>query len=425
MKSLQTWWSSGACRAVVLLALAGLGACGSLPDDGPSSRSVPREASQKIPAGPVEDGGRYALVDLTFVVSQTIAAHPPEPLAGLAGYSSTEPTNLIREGDQLSVAVFEPGGNGLFSSAVGQSAQGGTPAPSVSDSKSAAPTPEKEGGGGGGGTSAESLALVVSDDGFLQLPFAGNLYVAGLTPMQASLVIQRKLNGRAIDPQVTVAVVSSPGNSVSVLGEVQKPGRFQLAVHNDRLLDVLAQAGGPAKPIPDLAIGIYRADKYAEIPLPLLINDPAQNIRLAPADRLLVLDRPRTYSTFGALLQNNSQPMLDNPVTLADAISKGGGLDTNSANNSMVLLFRFERQEVANALGVTLPAAAKGIPIVYRVNLRRSEDLFVANTLYVQPGDMIYVARSDAAEAKKFFDLVNSVTQIGYNARVVTSGATP
>jgi polysaccharide export outer membrane protein len=405
--------------AAALLVAAGLAGCASLPHDGPSTPSVRREASQKIPAGPVEAGGRYALVDLTYAVTQVIATNPPAPLAGLGGASSDARNDLIGEGDQLSVSVFEPGANGLFGSAVAQASQGRSEIPLKPDSGSTA------GANPAGTGSSETLpALEVDINGDLLVPFAGQIHVAGLTAADAATAIRKALHGRAIDPQVTVAVITSRANSVSVLGEVRQPGRFLLATHDDRLLDLLAQAGGPIKPAPDLALAIYRGTNSVEVPLSLLMEDPHQNIRLAPEDRIVVLDRPRTYSTFGAIMQNGNVPMLDSRITLADALAKGGGLNTFSANGKEVLLFRFERPEVAKALGVTLPPAAKGVPIVYKLNFRESEGMFVANNFDIQPEDMVYVPVSDITEAKKFFDLVNSVTQIGYNARI-TTGATP
>jgi len=399
--------SKASRSAAALLLAAGLAGCGTLPHDGPSSRSAPRDAAR--------EGARYALVDLTYAATQMIAAHPAPALAGLLNESSTARSDLIAAGDRLTVSVFEPGVNGLFSTVMSAAAQGGPAPPTVSipalSPGAQAPV---------NGVSSQALPLVVGSDGFLRVPFADKVRVAGLTPEQAATAIQQALRGRAVDPQVTVAVVSSRASSVSVVGEVRTPGRFQLAPYNDRLLDLLAEAGGPAKSVPDLAIMVYRGDKSAEAPLSLLMSDPAQNIRLAPEDRILLLHRPRKYSTFGAFLKNDQIAMEDDRLTLADAISKAGGLDTRSADGASVLLFRFERPEVAQALGVTLPPTAKGVPVIYRLNFLKPESMFVAGSFNMEPSDLLYVSRSDITEIKKFFDLVNSVTQIGYNVRITT-----
>jgi hypothetical protein len=50
--------------------------------------------------------------------------------------------------------------------------------------------------------------------------------------------------------------------------------------------------------------------------------------------------------------------------------------------------------------------------------MRNPESMFVANNFNVQSGDILYVPRSDFSEVQKFFTLVNSVTQIGYNVQV-------
>jgi polysaccharide export outer membrane protein len=371
---------------LAVLLLAALAGCSTFPEDGPSSRSVPHEASQ-TPA-------KYALVDLDYSVSQTVAAHPPQPLLSLAGQSSALPTDEIAEGDVLTVSIFESTGGGLFSSS--------TAGPGATAS----------------GASQSTLpGMTVDPQGNLSVPYAGLLQVAGLTPLEASKVIARALSKRTINPQVTVTVVSSNANSVTIIGEVHTPGRFLLTPHNDRLVDVLATAGGPTKNSADLLVVVGRGARFSEIQLSDLMANPSENIRLAPHDQVRVLDKTRKYSTFGALRAVSQTPIEDDNVTLADAISRAGGLDTNTANASWVLVFRFERPEIATALNVTLPQAAKGVPIVYRLDLRKPDRLFVAQSFDIRADDMIYVPRSDISEAKKFFDFVNDITQIGYNLR--------
>ena len=218
-----------------------------------------------------------------------------------------------------------------------------------------------------------------------------------------------------------MTVLDSRANSVTIIGEVRNAGHFLLSSHNDRLIDVLASAGGPTKPPADLAVIVYRGGRYVEASLAALMAYPDQNIRLAPGDQVRVVDRPRKYSTFGALGHDSQNLIEDDSLTLASAISRAGGLDTYSAAGRSVLLFRFERPEVAAALGLTTPPAAKGVPVVYRLNFLNPDSLFAANNFEIRSDDLLYVPRSDITEIKKFFDLVNSVTQIGYNVRVTST----
>jgi polysaccharide biosynthesis/export protein len=81
-------------------------------------------------------------------------------------------------------------------------------------------------------------------------------------------------------------------------------------------------------------------------------------------------------------------------------------------------LFRFERPEVAAALGVTIPATSKGVPIVYRLDLKKGDGFFIADNFYIRSDDMLYVARSDLTETEKFLTVVNTASQIVYNVKV-------
>ena len=336
---------------------------------------------------------RFALVDLSYRVTQEIADHPVVALTGLAQSGNVAPIDLVADGDTLSVSIVEADPNGVF----GRS--------SASN------------GGGGGQTFPR---LVVGSDGRLSVPYAGTVAVSGLNPRAAADSIRAALRRKAVDPQVTVTVVDSRANSVSVVGEVRSAGHFPLAPHNDRVLDALASAGGPTKPTADVDVVVVRGSDRAEAPLAQLMRDTAQNVRLAPGDQVRLIFRPRKYSTFGAVGRSSQSAIEDETLSLSAAISRAGGLDNQSANASSILLFRFERPAVAAALGVGAPPSPKGVPIVYRLDLRRPDGYFVGDSFQVQADDLLYVPRADIAEARKFLDLVNVIAQVSYDVRVTS-----
>jgi polysaccharide export outer membrane protein len=85
----------------------------------------------------------------------------------------------------------------------------------------------------------------VDKDGNVSLPLIGSVHVAGMTLPAAENALEEKFRQGEIlkDPQVTLNVEQYASASITVLGEVQYPGRIQLlAPHN--LLDVLGMAGG-------------------------------------------------------------------------------------------------------------------------------------------------------------------------------------
>ncbi len=375
---------------LLLVSVTMLGACSALPEDGPSAEMVSHGATEPAP------NRSYTLVDLNYRLTQLIAAHPAQPLAALTADDSNAPNDIIAVGDTLAVSIYQPGMVPL--------------APSLT----ATATPQA-------GVGPQSLPRsVVDDHGAILVPYAGPVVVAGHTPNQAADVIRRALLGRVANPQVIVTTISSPHNSVVVIGEVAKPGRYPLATNADHLLDELAIAGGPTKQARDLTVTVVRGDRSASIVLQTLLDDPSQNIRLGPQDQVRVTSTPRKIDVFGAVGKGAQIPLEDESVTLADALARIGGLNPNMANARSVFVFRFERAEVAKALGVSFPdiSGLKSVPIVYRVNLRDPAGYFIAAKFQVAANDLIYVPTADVPELQKFLNVVATAAQFFYAAQV-------
>jgi polysaccharide export outer membrane protein len=216
-----------------------------------------------------------------------------------------------------------------------------------------------------------------------------------------------------------VILASNVANSVILFGEVRNPGRVPLSVGTDHLLDVIALSGGPTRPAADTELSVIRGGKTVITPMSAVLTNPEENIRLAPHDQIRLLYKPRKFTTFGALGRTSQAPIEDDTLTLAAALSRSGGLDNNSANASALLLFRFERPEVARALGISSrEAPGGGIPVVYRLDLHDPSGYFIASKFEMQADDLIFAPRSDTAELGKFFTLISTITQVAYNLRV-------
>jgi polysaccharide biosynthesis/export protein len=372
---------------VVSLLSVSLGACEALPHDGPSIDAVRQGAANQ--------DGRYSLVELDARNSAIIAGAPSRPLAGLGDVSSSARVDLIGVGDGLTVTVYERGAAALFSSGV--SAAGDDHA----------------------GASTIPL-LLVDGAGDISLPFGGVIHLAGLTTAEAARSIERSLKGKAIGPQVVVNISQNVSNAVTVMGEVRNPGRYPLAEGSDRLLDVVALAAGPTKPAADIRVEVSRGAATASVPLSQVLADNSEDVRLAPHDQVRLVFQPRKFSAFGALGRASQIPMEDEKVTLADALGRTGGLDANTADASSVMVFRFERPDVASALGLAAAPSPKGVPIIYHLNLRNPEGLFIAQQFEVEPEDLIYVPRASVTEVRQFIDLVSAASSVAYNVRVTS-----
>lgn len=376
-------------RSILALSIvAVLSGCSTLPRDGPSGRAVERGATA------VDTQGFYQIVDLDYGASEQIKMAAPRFLGTLANASVEGPSGLIGPGDVLAIAIFEPSGN-LFGSGPG--------ATGVRSGQQELP------------------GISVDANGSATIPFAGSVRVAGLSTTQAGAAIRRALIGRVGNPQVTVSIARNTFNTVNVLGDVRQPGRAPITSNADRILDVIAERGGTTRAVEDVIVNIQRGGQTYSAPLTAVTTDFRENVRVTRGDEINLSYRPRRFSTFGALGAVAEVAMEPGPTTLAGAVSKVGGLNANVANARSVLVFRFERPEVAAALGVTQAPTVRGIPIVYRLNFEDATGLFTAGNFIIEPGDIIYVPQSDLAEMRKFFEAIQSFTRIVYDVSVTSA----
>lgn len=89
----------------------------------------------------------------------------------------------------------------------------------------------------------------LSADGSISMPLIGAVKLAGLTTDQAATEIKAKLkDGYLINPQVSVSIEARVRRSITVLGQAQNPGVFELPA--DRKLTVveaIGMAGGATR----------------------------------------------------------------------------------------------------------------------------------------------------------------------------------
>lgn len=85
----------------------------------------------------------------------------------------------------------------------------------------------------------------VDQQGDLALPVLGNIHVGGETASEARVQIEQRLvhDGILKSPQVNLTVVEYTAPEVTIIGEVNSPGRYPLLAPRS-LTDVLALAGG-------------------------------------------------------------------------------------------------------------------------------------------------------------------------------------
>lgn len=127
----------------------------------------------------------------------------------------------IKPGDQLTIMVF--GADKYLIMPYNQTLQ------SVSESNL-----------GGGGTRETQLPYDVDKDGYIMFPVLGRIKVSGLTTDELKVKLHEILDPQIKDMTLFVAVENF---RISVLGEVNKPGSYNIKFNSCSFLEALALAG--------------------------------------------------------------------------------------------------------------------------------------------------------------------------------------
>jgi polysaccharide export outer membrane protein len=86
----------------------------------------------------------------------------------------------------------------------------------------------------------------LSGDGTLTMPLIGAVRLEGLTTDQAAAAISRKLaDGYLVKPEVSVSIEARIRRTVTILGQAQRPGVFEIPAHRQlTLVEAIGMAGG-------------------------------------------------------------------------------------------------------------------------------------------------------------------------------------
>ncbi len=211
----------------------------------------------------------------------------------------------------------------------------------------------------------------VSERGTILFPMIGEVPVSGLTPSQAGMRIAEKLrSGKfVLNPEVTVSIAQVNSRQVSVLGNVNKPGRYPLDAVNVKLTDVLATAGGIAGTGSDLVTIVAAGNgKKTDVDLAAMFRngDLTRNVELQPGDTIYVHRAPMVY-VYGE-------------------VQKGGAYRLEPHMTVM--------QAIALASGITPRGTERGIKINRRLDSGQVQKVDAQLTDRVQPDDVIYVRES-------------------------------
>ncbi len=387
-------------RAAVA-ALAGMGAvllagCTAMQGSGPRMDNASSVTTEALP---------FDVVDLT---PQSVIAFRPEPLpARVAPVSAAPPAFTVGPDDVLKINIVERYAGGIFA------------------------------------TLQQSNTLVVTRrvgaDGMIEVPFVGAVAATGHDLRQIETDIIARLAGKANDPQVMIEIEANRSNTVTVSGDVARPGRLSLT-EGSTVVDAINNAGGlmlitpPAKPGAPAAgaeegggggargLGGYglstspiALNRSTISSTPKTLGDQSQmrvvvrrqgrvmfdkpysqvlttgDFALQKGDEIVVSPNSQVVTILGAVLKSGNLPIVKPDMTLADALGDSAGLIDPAANRTGIYVFR--------APGSAFNAGERGR--IFRLDMAQPVSVFVARQFAVHPHDVIYVSNAPLYEFDK------------------------
>jgi polysaccharide export outer membrane protein len=217
-----------------------------------------------------------------------------------------------------------------------------------------------------------TLETRVNDSGAITFPLIGPVVIGGLSTAAAESKIAGLLEsgGFLRKPQVNIIVTVQQSQQVSVLGQVNRPGRYPIDGKRN-MLDMLAQAGGIAVDGGD-TVSLLRKRNGAttreviDVIQMVRAGELGQDYEVQGNDVLFVERAPRFY-IYGEV-QRPGTFRLERTMTVLQALSAGGGLTPRGTERGM----RIKRRDAGGKL---------------QVIDAKQDDL-------LQPDDVVYVRES-------------------------------
>jgi len=171
----------------------------------------------------------------------------------------------------------------------------------------------------------------VTEAGLISYPLLGSIRVGGLSVTATEKLIADGLrSGNFVkQPQVTLVVTQVRGNQASVLGMVNRPGRYPIEVADMRLTDLLAMAGGTAMNGSDMVVVTGTRDGKpfrAEVDMPSVFatGGTGKDMLINNGDSIWVDRQPLVY-IYGEV-QRPGPMRVERGMTVMQSLATGGGL---------------------------------------------------------------------------------------------------
>jgi polysaccharide export outer membrane protein len=214
-----------------------------------------------------------------------------------------------------------------------------------------------------------SLDVRVSETGAIGYPLIGSVPVKGLSLQAAESKIAQMLRdgGFVVNPQVNILLTTGFGNLVSVIGEVNKSGRYSVDVAGGHVSGMLAAAGGVASTGGEIVSvsGLRNGKPFrrdVDIVKMSSTGNTADDIELNGGDTVYVNRAPMFY-IYGQV-QKPGQYRLERGMTVIQALATGGGV-TGKGTQRGIVRHRRDANGKVKEDGVSLDDDVQDRDVIY------------------------------------------------------------
>jgi polysaccharide export outer membrane protein len=215
--------------------------------------------------------------------------------------------------------------------------------------------------------------IAIAPDGKITLPLVGSVSTAGMTVERLTALLTKAYAEFIIDPHVMVTIREYRRLHASVLGQVARPGAYDLPL-GTRLLDLIAAGGGPTDSASLKDARLLRPGRR-----PVLVDlaraiagDAEANVSLAGEETLVIPEDLAGYVIVQGQVVRPGRYRLKDDMRIIDVLALAGGL-TDRASVTQASLTR---------------ESSKAEPLALEDLLLRQE---MDRNVPLQPGDILTI----------------------------------
>lgn len=249
--------------------------------------------------------------------------------------------------------------------------------------------------------------VTVRFDGKISLPFVDDIYVAGLTPQEATEIVRDAYTAVLQEPLVELDVLETPGTVYTIIGDVSRPDVYPYE-RPISLLEGITIAGGPRI---DQRGGDSFVSAQGQLVKAFVLRGKGPDREVLEFD-LADLERPGSHAE-NAPIYPGDTIYIPEGVNLVYVLGELGEPDVYEMTPNMTLF-----QLVATAQSFNASTARIGHLILIRqldnsrtklmqIDLR--EMLSTGQDLRLEPGDIVYVPRKRLLRLEDFVSRLTSI----------------